>query len=158
MNQSFQSSGFWFDGVAIVRIMLGGILIFHGWQLFENQNMDGFADLLFNMSIPFQEAMAYTGKVVELAGGLFLIFGLFTRVMSALLFLNYSVITFVVGTGKIFTVDQHPFLLALFSLLFFFAGAGRISIDYVLFINRKEDNHRSGVPVHKKFGRYVSRS
>lgn len=158
MNQSFQSPGFWFDGIAIVRIMLGGILIFHGWQLFENQSLDDVSHLMFNMSVPFQEAMAYTGKVVELAGGLFLILGLFTRVMSALLFLNYAIITFVMGTGKIFTADQHSFLLVLFSLLFFLTGAGRISIDYVLFINRKGDNHRSGVSVHKKFGRYVSRS
>ncbi len=158
MNQSFQSPGFWYDGIAIVRIMVGGILISHGWQLFEIQSMDGFTGLLLNMSLPFQEAMSYTGKVVELAGGLLLILGLFTRLMSALLFLNYGFITFIMGTGKIFTADQHPFLLALFSLLFFFAGAGRVSIDYILFINRKEDKHGSGLAVHKKFGRYVSRS
>lgn len=156
-NASNQSTSLWFDGIVVVRIALGLLLLFHGWQLFENRDMDGFADLLFNMSIPFPEAMAYTGKLVELAGGFFLILGLFTRPITVLLLLNYLFITFVMGKGDIFAADQHPFLLALFSLLFFFTGAGRISVDYILFINRKEDNHDGGVPINKRFGRYVSR-
>lgn len=158
VNVNNQSPGVWHDGIALVRIMVGVMLIFHGWQLFETDDMHGFADLLFNMSIPFPEAMAYTGKLVELTGGFFLILGLFTRVMTVLLFLTFMFITFGLGEGKIFTDNQLPFLFGLISLLFFFAGAGRISIDYILFINRKDDNTDSPVAVGKRFGRYVSKS
>ena len=66
VNLNNQSPGVWYDGIAIVRIAVGVMLIFHGWQVFETGDMNGFADLLFNMSIPFPEAMAYTGKLVEL--------------------------------------------------------------------------------------------
>jgi len=158
VNTNNQSPGVWYDGIALVRIMLGVLLIFHGLQLFETEDMEGFADVLFNMSIPFPEAMAYIGKLVELIGGGFLILGLFTRLMTALLFVTFMFITFVMGEGKIFTDNQHPFMFAMISLLFFFTGAGRLSIDYILFINKKEDKKDSGMSVSKRFGRYVSKS
>ena len=158
VNQGNQSFSQWYDGIVLVRMTLGVLLIFHGWQLFANDDMKGLSDLLFNMSIPFPQAMAYTEKIVELAGGLFLILGLFTRFVAAILFIAFMLITFILREGKIFSVDQHPFLLALFSLAFFFTGAGRISIDHILFINRKEDNKRDPAAVSKKFGRYVSKS
>jgi putative oxidoreductase len=102
--------------------------------------------------------MAYSGKLIELLGGFFLILGLFTRVITALLFITFVFITFVMGEGRIFTDNQHPFLLSLLSLIFFFTGAGRFSIDYILFINRKEDKKDSNMSVSKRFGRYVSKS
>lgn len=154
-NQSF---GVWPDGIVIVRIVVGVMLIFHGLQVFQTQDMDGFTEHLLNMSIPFPEAMAYTGKLIELIGGFFLILGLFTRLVTALLFFTFMFITFFMGEGKIFTDNQHPFLFALMSLLFFFTGAGRISIDFIRFINRREDRKDSNVSVNKRFGRYVSKN
>ena len=154
-----QFPGVWYDGIAIVRIVVGVMLIFHGWQLFQTHDMNVIADVLFNMSIPYPEAMAYTGKIIELTGGFFLVLGLFTRVVTILLFLNFVFVTFAIGEGKVLSDNQLPFLYALVSLIFFFTGAGRISIDFILFINRKEDkNDGGGVPVGKKFGRYVSKN
>jgi putative oxidoreductase len=158
VNLNNQSPGVWYDGIALVRIAVGVMLIFHGWQVFEIQDKNGFADLLFNMSIPFPEAMAYTGKLIELIGGFFLILGLFTRLMTAMLFITFICMTFVLGDGKILTDNQVPFLYALMSLLFFFSGAGRLSIDYILFINRNDENKDTGMAVSKRFGRYVSKS
>lgn len=153
-----QSPGVWYDGIALVRIVVGVMLIYHGLQLFETHDMSVFTDLLFNMAIPFPEAMAYTGKLVELMGGFFLILGLFTRVTTVLLFCTFMFITFYLGEGKIFSDNQLPFLFALISLIFFFTGAGRLSIDFILFINRKEDKKENNVSVSKRFGRYVSKS
>ena len=158
VNANSQSPGVWYDGIALVRVMVGVMLILRGWQLFENQDLKGFADLIFNMSIPFHEAMGYTTKLVELTGGFFLILGLFTRLMTALLFASFMFVTFVMLDGKIFAESQLPFLFAMVSLLFFFTGAGRLSIDYILFINRKDDNTDSNLSVSKRFGRYVSKS
>jgi putative oxidoreductase len=158
VNPNNQSPGVWHDGIALVRMMVGVMLIFHGWQVFATRDMDGFADLLFNMSVPYPAAMAYTGKVVQLTGGFFLILGLFTRLMTVLLFITFIFIAFVLGEGKIFTDNQLPFLYAMMSLLFFFSGAGRLSVDYILFINRKEEKSDSATAVSKRFGRYVSKS
>jgi len=158
VNANSQSPGVWYDGIALVRITVGVVLIFRGWQLFEAHHINGLEDLLFNMSIPFQEAMSFTTKLIELAGGFFLILGLFTRLMTALLFLTFMFMTFVIGEGRVFTDNQLPFLLAMISLLFFFTGAGRLSVDYILFINRKDDNADTNLSVSKRFGRYVSKS
>lgn len=158
MVNQIQSPGVWYDGIALVRIMVGVMLIFHGLQLFETQDMGVFTDLLFNMSIPFPEAMAYTGKLVELIGGAFMILGLFTRLVTVLLFITFMFITFGLGEARIFSDNQLPFLYALISLLFFFTGAGRLSIDYILFINKKDDKQDHPVAVSKRFGRYVSKN
>ena len=158
MVNTNQSPGVWYDGIAIIRIIIGVLLVFHGWQLFEGEDMSGFANLLLNMSIPYPEAFAYAGKLIELVGGVLLILGLFTRVVTMLLFLTFLFITFALGQGKIFTENQLPFLFALISLIFFFTGAGRISIDYILFVNRKEEKKDSPTSIEKKFGRYVSKN
>jgi putative oxidoreductase len=158
VNANNQTTDFWYEGVALVRITMGVVLIFHGWQLFESHDMKELIALLFDMAIPFAEAMAYTANLVELGGGFFLILGLFTRIITALLFCTFMFNTFVLGDGRIFTENEHPFLLAMISLLFFFTGAGRFSIDYILSVNRREDNNDSGLSVSKKFGRYVSKS
>jgi uncharacterized membrane protein YphA (DoxX/SURF4 family) len=158
MVNSNQAPGLWHDGIAIVRIVVGVMLIFHGWQIFEEQDMQGFADLFVGMSMPYPDAIPYVGKVIEILGGLLLLLGLFTRLATALLFVLFILITFVVGEGKIFTDNQLPFLFALVCLLFFFTGSGRLSIDYVLFANRKEDKKDSTVAVSKQFGRYVSKN
>ncbi len=158
MNSNIQSTGLWYDGIFIVRIVVGIMLIVHGGQLFEGNDMRGFADKLLEMSMPFPVLLPYIGKAIELVGGFFLIIGLFTRVITALIFTTFIFITFVMGEGKIFTDNQHPFLFAMISLLFFFTGAGRVSFDYILFINRREDKKDSGISVSKRFGRYVSKS
>jgi putative oxidoreductase len=95
---------------------------------------------------------------VELTGGFFLILGLFTRLMTALLFISFMFLSFVMGEGKVFAENQLSFLFGLMSLSFFFTGAGRFSIDYILFVNRKDDHTDSNLSVSKRFGRYVSKS
>lgn len=158
VKASNQTTDFWYDGIALVRITIGVVLIFHGWQLFESHDIKEMAALLPNLAIPFPKVIAYTTSLVQLAGGFFLILGLFTRTITALLFCTFIFMTFILGDGRIFTENEHPFLLAMMSLLFFFTGAGRFSIDYILSLNRKEDNNDGGLSVGKKFGRYVSKS
>lgn len=158
VKANIQSPGVWHDGIALVRVAVGVLLIFHGWQLFDGGSVAGLHDLLLNMSIPFGDVMSFSTKLVALAGGFFLVLGLFTRVITALLFLAFMFMTFVVGEGHVFSDNQSPFLFAMISLLFFFTGAGRLSIDYILFINRKDGQKDTNLTVSKRFGRYVSKS
>lgn len=153
-----QSPRVWFDGIALVRIMVGAMLIYHGLQLFETPDMKGFADLLLKMSVPFPEAMAYTGKLIELVGGFLLILGLFTSLATALLFVTFMFITFFMGEGHFLSDNQPSFLYGMLSLLFFFTGAGRFSVDYILFLNRKDDAKDSNSAMQKRFGQYVSKT
>lgn len=157
-SQNQQSPGFWYDGIAVVRIMTGLLLIAHGWQVFEAGNQHSFTDLPFGISLPFPETMAYAGMLVEIIGGLFLILGLFTRLMAFLLFAIFMFLTFVIGEGRILAENQASFLYALIALVFLCTGAGRLSADYVLFLNRGEDKKEQGMEVSKRFGRYVSKN
>jgi hypothetical protein len=44
-----------------------------------------------------------------------------------------SYIAFFVGHGKVWYEDQHPFLLVLLAMVFFFTGPGNISLDKMIF-------------------------
>ena len=77
--------------------------------------------------------MAYMGKTAELVAGFLLAIGLFTRIASIIIIGTFIYIPFFVGNGKIWYEDQYPFLFALFGFVFFFAGAGKWSIDNILF-------------------------
>lgn len=79
--------------------------------------------------------MVYMGKAAELVSGIMFILGFLTRVASLILICTMLYITFFVGNGKIWYEDQYPFLFALLGLVFFFTGAGKWSMDHVLFKN-----------------------
>ena len=69
----------------------------------------------------------------ELISGILFVLGLFTRIACLLIIGVMCYITFFLGKGIIWYDDQHPFLFILLALVFFFTGAGRISLDNLLF-------------------------
>jgi putative oxidoreductase len=80
--------------------------------------------------------MVYAGKATELIAGIFLLLGLFTRVAAIILAFTLGYIAFFVGHGKVWYEDQHPFLFVLLFIVIFFTGAGRYSLDNILFGKR----------------------
>jgi putative oxidoreductase len=72
------------------------------------------------------------GKGSEFIAGIFLLLGLFTRIGSLLMIGNFSYITFFVGEGRFWYQEQHPFMFALFGILFLFTGPGAWSLDGIL--------------------------
>jgi putative oxidoreductase len=79
--------------------------------------------------------LVMTGKASELIAGIFFVLGFLTRVASLFIIGTMLYITFFLGHGKIWYEDQYPFLFILLALVFFFTGAGRISVDNLLFKN-----------------------
>jgi len=77
--------------------------------------------------------LAYAGKASELIAGILFLFGFLTRLASLLTLGVMFYITFILGKGLIWYEDQYPFLFMLLALVFFFTGAGRISVDHLLF-------------------------
>ena len=120
------------QGVAMVRIIVGALLVYHGQEVFNAQLMkeymtwDTFAG-------PNARLLVYTGKSSELIAGLSLLFGLFTRLGALMTIVVLSYVTFFVGGGKFWYEDQHPFMFVLFGLLFLFTGPGAWSIDRLMF-------------------------
>ena len=123
----------WQDaGLFLVRLATGAFMLYHGWEVFLPNKMEGYAQWLADLKFPMPQLMAYLGKGCELASGLLLIAGLFTRFASLALAITMGVICFFMGKGRIFTEDQHPFLFVLLAAVFFFMGAGKWSLDHRL--------------------------
>jgi putative oxidoreductase len=122
-------------GIAILRVITGFFMIYHGWEIFDAAKMNGYLDWdLFKTSTG--KTLVYAGKAAELIGGIFLFLGLFTRIAAIILVLTMAYIAFFVGHGKVWYEDQHPFLFVLLGLVFVFTGPGAWSLDRILFNKR----------------------
>lgn len=120
-------------GIAAVRIITGIFLFYHGLEVFDADKIKEYAawDMFKISSHPM--LMPYIGKGAELVAGIMLALGLLTRVACVIVAGTMLYITFVIGHGKVWYDDQHPFLFVLLALVFFFTGPGSLSIDRLLF-------------------------
>jgi putative oxidoreductase len=118
--------------LGIVRIVVGGFLTYHGIEIFWPDVMQMYLGWeVFKGDLgPLK---AYTGKVFELTAGISLFLGLFTRLGAIITIGVFTYISFVVGHGKIWYEDQHPFMFVLTGILFLFSGPGAWSVDARLF-------------------------
>jgi putative oxidoreductase len=134
MNKFFSSAPLWqTGGLAVIRIIVGFFLIYHGWEIFSTIKMHAYLkwDMFKNCSS--SKTMIYAGKAAELIAGILFVIGLFTRIAAMLVIGTLGYIAFFVGHGKIWYDDQHPFLFVLLGLVFFFTGPGAWSIDKMIF-------------------------
>lgn len=118
--------------IGLVRIIIGLLLLYHGWEVFNPTTMQGY----FTWDAfkgPLGPWWVYAGKIAELLAGLSLFLGLFTRMGALLGMGTLAYVTFFVGQGRFWYEDQHPFLFVLFCALFLGVGAGRWSLDALLF-------------------------
>ncbi|MBL7872433.1 MAG: DoxX family membrane protein [Cyclobacteriaceae bacterium] len=127
-------------GLGIVRIIFGALMVYHGKEVFDPQLMKEYASW-DSLSGANGLLWVYIGKGTELLAGLFLLLGLFTRLGSLLTIGTMSYITFFVGGGKFWYEDQHPFMFALFGLLFLFTGSGGFSLHAIIFEDRSGMKH-----------------
>jgi putative oxidoreductase len=133
MNTFFSpASIFLYQGIAIIRIIVGMLLIYHGIEIFNPELMNGYVERGM-LTGPYAKIMAYLGKGSELTCGILLSFGLLTRVAALTMICTFSYITFFIGQGRFWYEEQHPFMFALFGLLFLFTGPGAWSLDRLIF-------------------------
>jgi len=132
MNNFFSSSPLGQTiGLTLIRCVLGAFLIYHGCEIFSESKINGYLEWdVFKGSNGKLLVMA--GKASELIAGVFFVLGFLTRVASLLIIATMIYITFFLGHGKIWYEDQYPFLFILLALVFFFTGAGRVSLDNLL--------------------------
>ena len=133
----FSNTPLWGNkGLAIVRITVGSLLIYHGQEVFNPELMKGYAEWE-TFKGPMAELLVYAGKSSEFIIGILLSLGLFTRVGCLLMIGTFGYITFILGHGKFWYEDQHPFMFLLFGVLFIFTGPGAWSLDSVFFRQTK---------------------
>ncbi len=119
--------------IALLRIVIGGFLIYHGFEVFDEKTMNDTIKWNYEKSPDSGRVLAYTGKTLELLAGVLLTLGLFTRLACLIVIGTFVYISFILSNGQVWYGAQHPFMFVLFGLLFFFAGPGVMSLDAILF-------------------------
>jgi putative oxidoreductase len=135
---------------SFIRFVVGAIVVRHGFPKIFMGGAAGLAGMLADkLHLEPALAWAWVIAIVECGGGVLLALGLFTRLVSAALVIEFAVIVFVVkwANGIIAfapTAIQPGFpglsaggfefemLLGLCCLAFLFGGGGKASIDQVI--------------------------
>ena len=122
------------NGIAVIRIITGILLIYHGWESFDAEKMKTYTGWFVERKYSNPEIWAYSGKIAELLAGIGFTLGLFTRLASVAAIAAFAGIIFLLGDkGKIFQGDQHPFLFIMLAFVFIFTGPGSWSLDQYIF-------------------------
>jgi putative oxidoreductase len=123
-------------GPLFLRLGVGTVLAWHGWQKFDG-GVGNFAGFLDSLNVPAPEIVAWLQVMAEGLGGLLLIVGLLTRyvtlpliaiMIGAILMVKVDV-GFIVQDGAGAELDV-ALLAGLLGLLFI--GPGRLSLDAML--------------------------
>ncbi len=120
----------------IARILLGVILIAHGWDKFTITGLEGVTGFFDSLGIPAAGIAAIAAAVVELLGGILIILGVFTRIVAAFVAIDmlFAALFAHVSSGIFVTNNGWELTGAIGAgaLLLIAVGAGAWSIDGVL--------------------------
>lgn len=122
-------------GLLLARVILGIVLIAHGWQKLTTWGISGTAASFTKMGVPAAHLSAAFAAIVEFAGGIALILGILTPVVALLVVLDMFGAFLFVHSGHGVFIDGGGWELvgvigaASLALL---GGAGRFSLDHLL--------------------------
>ncbi|MEU7746645.1 DoxX family protein [Nonomuraea sp. NPDC049158] len=120
----------------VARIGVGGICFANGWtKLEDGLNTTGAKFLA--QGAPAPRAWATVTMLTELIGGALLIAGLIVSVMGLILFAE-SLAVFLIAPPLNPITTNELILLGVAALLLAVVGAGRISVDHLVVIRRRE--------------------
>ena len=133
MNQSTLTT----SARTILRIVAGFLFAAHGWQKFNEFTIAGTQAAFAQMGVPAANLAAPVIATLELVGGVALILGVLTRVFAALLAVNMLGALFLVhAPAGIYAATggyELVLILAAAALAVALVGAGKVSVDKVLF-------------------------
>ncbi len=124
----------------ISRVLLGVILIAHGWDKFQITGLEGISGYFDSIGIPAASLAAPLVGAIELIGGIMILIGAFTRVVSiiiALVMLGAAV--FAHASFGIYAANGGWELVGAIGagmIALFAVGAGAWSVDALLTRNK----------------------
>ncbi len=118
----------------LARLSIGWIFMTSGWG--KMKNLDSVIEYFSSLGIPFANLQAPLVSVIELIGGLALMFGLGTRYFSAML-IGIMVVALLTAHAEdisniadLFRIYEFMYILIMGYLGIF--GAGKLSLDHLL--------------------------
>lgn len=127
----------WRDlALLLARVVLGVVLVAHGWQKVNEWGLDGTSASFEKMGVPAPTLSAWFAAAVELGGGVLLVLGALTPLVALLVVANMAgAFWFVHKDGGVFVAEGGWELVAVIAaaaLALAGAGAGRLSVDGIL--------------------------
>ena len=123
-------------GLLFYRLALGISMFYHGYLKYVSgeQGLYKVGSMLSALGVPsgFEVILGTIASYAEMVGGILIIIGLFTRIGSILIIGTLAVATILNLNGNFFSWD-YPSQMGFGAIMLFFAGAGRYSLDKVLF-------------------------
>ena len=125
-------------GLLVLRLGLAAVMLAHGYQKFFTQGgFGGTTQAFTQMGLPYPQASAIGIVVLELAGGLAMVFGLFTVLVGLAYAAAMAAAVWFVHLPNGFFVAQGGYELAaltgVVALVLAITGAGTISLDRAFF-------------------------
>ena len=121
----------------VLRVIAGFLFAAHGWQKFSEFTIPGTQAAFTQMGVPAAQIAAPVIATLELVGGIALILGVLTRVFAALLAVDMLGALFLVhASAGVFAATggyELVLILAAAALAVALVGAGKVSVDKVLF-------------------------
>jgi putative oxidoreductase len=128
--------------ILIAHVFIGVCFVIHGLGklgVVGTGNMQGFADWLKSLGVPFAPVQARLAMLAEIGGGMMITLGLFTRVGLILCFVSMVVAASIGHKGGGYLLTNNPpgneyaLNMAVICLVLFLLGPGAYSLDTLLF-------------------------
>jgi putative oxidoreductase len=123
------------------RLVLGVVLVAHGWQKVVTNGIGATAEGFAGMGIPFAPVAAAYASLVELVGGLLLLAGAATALVGVLVALDMLGAAVLVHMGNGIFAGEGGWelvgVIGALALVFAAVGAGRFSVDQALGARRR---------------------
>lgn len=121
-------------GILIIRLMLGGLMLFHGIEKLK-MGIAGIELMLDNLALPaFLSYGVYIGEIIV---PILLILGIRTRMAALILAFNMIIALVLAHSNDVFSVSQHggwaielQALYLLGSIALYFTGGGKLSLSF----------------------------
>jgi putative oxidoreductase len=120
--------------VLVARVVLGVVLLAHGWQKVFSYGFAGVTATFAKSGVPLPPVSAAYASAVELVGGVLLVLGALTSVVGVLVVLDMlGAYTFVHAGHGVFAESggwELVAVIAVGALLLAASGPGRFSVDH----------------------------